>query len=85
MNIVLVYGKIISDIKFKFMISKKNDSATIFEIELNNRSTISIIAYDDLADKCYRQLENGENILIRGKLKNNKIELQDFEKIVTGT
>ena len=79
MNIVLVYGKIVSKIEFKFMLSKKHISITVFYIELSNKSIVKIKAYDNMADKCYRQLEKGNNIAIEGKLMNECIILNDFE------
>ena len=55
MNICFFIGKIISDVDFQFIIyDRKNISITIFEIELINKSKITIMGYNELADFCYR-------------------------------
>ena len=70
MNICIVFGKIISNIEYKFIIKKekitnnkeinklnsKNISICEFKIELENRSKIIVKAYNEKADHCYRNL-----------------------------
>ena len=68
MNICFLIGKIISKIDFKFIINSKNISIAIFKIELENKSQITVKAYNDLADYCYSKLKKGNMILIEGTL-----------------
>ena len=74
MNICFFIGKIISDVDFQFIIyDRKNISITIFEIELINKSKITIRGYNELADFCYRYLKKEDKIILQGYLKNEKI------------
>lgn len=74
MNICFFIGKIISDVDFQFIIyDRKNISITIFEIELINKSKITIMGYNELADFCYRYLKKEDKIILQGYLKNEKI------------
>ena len=74
MNLCFLIGKIISDIDFKFIISSKNISVVIFEIQLSNNSNIKVKGYNEIADFCYQKLVKGDNIAIQGYL-NNKMEI----------
>ena len=79
MNLVFVQGKIISDIKFKFIINSKNISIAIFEIELLNESRVKVKACNELADYCYSRLDKGDNVFIEGRVKSNiEIEVLQF-------
>lgn len=83
MNICIVYGKIVSEIEFKFIINvKKYYSIAIFQIELNNKSIVTVKGYNEIADYCYRNLKIGDNIYIQGRLNNMmEIEADFIEKI----
>lgn len=74
MNIIIILGKIISDIEFKFIIKNKNKSISIFELELTNNSIVTVKAYNILADYCYSELNKEDIILIEGQL-NSKLEI----------
>ena len=82
MNIIIILGKIISDIEFKFIIKNKNKSISIFELELTNNSIVTVKAYNILADYCYSELNKEDIILIEGKL-NSKLEIisKTIEKV----
>ena len=81
MNICFFIGKIISDIDFKFMVNnRKYNSIVIFQIELNNKSIITLKGYNEIADFCYRNLEKN-NIIIAVTFLNSKLE-GTVEKIV---
>ena len=42
--------------------------------------------YDEIVDRCYGKLEKGDNILIKGKIRNNgKIEIKAIKIIDTYT
>ena len=87
MNIVIMYGKIVSNIEFKFIYNRytKNwgmehkTSIAKCEIELANGSIVEIYCYDEIADFMYRNLKNNVNIYIQGRLDSNgKVEIQEF-------
>ena len=81
MNICFFIGKIISDIDFKFIVNnRKYNSIVIFQIELNNKSIITLKGYNKIADFCYRNLEKN-NIIIAVTFLNSKLE-GIVEKIV---
>lgn len=77
MNLVFIKGKIIEKIEFKFIYSKnktKNTPISIAQskVELDNKSIIDVIGYNEKADWMYRNLTINEVIYIEGKLINNK-------------
>ena len=77
MNLVFIKGKIIEKIEFKFIYSKnktKNTPISIAQskVELDNKSIIDAIGYNEKADWMYRNLTINEVIYIEGKLINNK-------------
>lgn len=82
MNICFLVGKIISEIKFDFVISNKKTnkiSRTEFYIKLKNSSVIKVIAYNELADKCFIELEKGKIIIIQGRINTlGEVELEEF-------
>lgn len=81
MNICFFIGKIISDIDFKFIVNnRKYNSIVIFQIELNNKSIITLKGYNEIEDFCYRNLEKN-NIIIAVTFLNSKLE-GIVEKIV---
>ena len=75
MNICLIIGKIIRDIEFKFIINnKKYYSISILKVELDNKSIITVKAYNDIEDWCYKNLLKNDNVAIYGKL-NSEMEV----------
>ena len=83
MNICFFIGKIISEIEYKFIVdNKKYYSISMFQIELNNKSIITVKGYNEIADFCYRKLNRYDNILIKGNIKNinNEFEIM-IEKL----
>ena len=82
MNICFLIGEIISEIKFDFVISNKkiNKISRIeFYIKLKNNNIIKIIAYNELADKCFRELEKEEIIIIQGRINTlGEVEPEEF-------
>ena len=51
--------------------SKKHKAIT----KLENKSTIEIKAYNEIADKCYKTLKKGNTVFIQGKI-NSKMEIE---------
>ena len=82
MNICFLVGKIISEIKFDFVISNKKTnkiSRIEFYIKVKNSSVIKVISYNELADKCFKELEKEEIIIIQGKLNTlGEVEPEEF-------
>ena len=82
MNICFIIGKIISEIKFDFVIDSKKISIVRFKIELLYGVIIDVIGYDNIADFCYRKLNIGDNIFLeailntKGNIEINKIEIE---------
>ena len=81
MNICIVIGQIIENIDFKFILNGKKDSIVSFKIKLLNNSVINVIAYNEVADYCYRKLNLNEIILIEGSL-NYKLEIEAKQIII---
>ena len=87
MNIVIIYGKIVSKIEFKFIYDRYKEKDNIKEkykhtsiakckIKLQNESILVIYGYDEVADYMYRYIKENEEVLIEGKIDDNmKIEI----------
>ena len=79
MNTCFLVGKIKSDIDFKFIVNnKKYYSISIFQIELNNKSIITVKGYNEIADFCYRRLLENDYINLYGEI-NSKGEIEILE------
>ena len=72
MNEAFISGEIISEIDYKFIINSKKNALAGFKLKLGNNSVIRCIAYDEIADYCYRKLYVGKNVNVYGSLINNK-------------
>ena len=87
MNIVVICGKIISEVEFNFIydryrgLNSEKEKASLemyahtsvakCKIELSNGSVIQIQGYDDVADFMYRYLKEEDTIWIEGALGGN--------------
>ena len=85
MNIVIIYGKIVSKIEFKFIYDRyyinnkenymeekyKHISIAKSMVKLQNESTVEVYGYDNMADYMYRNLKEDYNVLIKGKIDSN--------------
>ena len=81
MNEIFLIGKVITDIKFDFIInSKKHISISEFTVETLNKQEIRIVAYDDIADFCYSKFNKDDMVVINGKIRNDNIEIYNIEK-----
>ena len=82
MNLCFLFGKIESDIDFKFIIKDKNISIVLFNIKLENDSIVEVMGYNGIADLCYQQLCKSDSIFIYGRItESGKIEIIEFWKI----
>ena len=81
MNMCFIIGKIVSKIEFNFILNSNNISIVKFKIELKNKSIIDVKGYDEIADWCYQNLEETDEVEIYGEI-NSKMEIiiLDIEK-----
>ena len=86
MNICFIIGKIISDVKFDFIIGNnkcfKNGKMSVvrFKLELIDGNIVNIIGYNDIADFCYQKLDKNYNVIVEGIIKTEGyIEIEDIE------
>ncbi len=76
MNEVFLIGKVISDIKFKFIINSKNKAIIWFEIETNDKQIVRIQAYNQLADFAYSKLNKNDKVFISGYIEDNVVKVK---------
>ena len=87
MNECFIIGKIISEIKFDFVIGneeyfskKENISVVRFCLELLDKNKICVIGYNSIADFCYQKLSIGNNVVIEGFLRTDgNIEIKSIK------
>lgn len=91
MNIVIICGKIVSKIDFKFIYNRyKNSelkhkekythtSIVKCKVKLLNNSIVEIYGYDEISDYLYRNFKENQIITIEGKIDSEmKIEVKRF-------
>ena len=81
MNIVILSGRIISEIEFNFIYSKdkkeKHTSIAMCKLQLKNGSVIDIYGYDQIADYLYRS--SNKYICFEGRIDSNMmIEIENI-------
>lgn len=81
MNICFIKGKIITEPEYKFTFIRNADAVIMFEIELENKSKIKVIGYNEIADKCYKELEKEDTIWIEGRIEEKHIVIKELIKI----
>lgn len=83
MNLCFLIGKVVSEIKFDFILNSKDISIARFSIELENKSVVVVKGYNEIADYCYKDLTKGSIIGIQGSLNSNKeIVITDTNRFV---
>ena len=70
MNICFLTGKIVSDIKFDFMIYSRHTSIVQFYIKEKRKNIIKIVGYDKIADYCYKNVKKNDIVFIEGRMEN---------------
>lgn len=81
MNEVFIIGKIITEVKFDFILNSKHISVSRFKImTIYDKQEINITAYDEMADYVYVNIKQGNFVMINGYLKNNEVVLKNIEK-----
>lgn len=82
MNEVFLIGTIEKDVKFDFIINSNNYiSIAELKIKTLDKQEVNIVAYNDLADFCYRCLEIDNDVIINGKIKQNCVEMKQIKII----
>ena len=74
MNEVLLIGKIISDIEFKFIINSKNKAIACFVIKTADKQIVRVQAYNKLADFAYSKLNTNDKVFINGYIETNIVK-----------
>ena len=73
MNVVVITGKIVSDVDFKFIYNKekkeKHTSIAMCKLVLDNGSIVDIYGYDEVADYLY--MNNNKYIFVEGIIDSN--------------
>ena len=82
MNLCFIMGKIVSEIKFDFVMDEKsigkNVSAVRFYINALEEK-INVIGYNKIADYCYQNLNVGNNVFIEGFLRTDgKVQIEEL-------
>ena len=89
MNIIFLSGTIIDKPKFKFTISNNksfkicaNTCICYFKIKLEDSTTVKIIAYNELAEYCFKALKTGDFIMLSGTINDSLEIIIDFCQII---
>lgn len=76
MNEVFLIGKIITEIKFDFVLNSKKKSIAQFYLKTLDEEEIKIAGYDDIADFCYSKLNKDDKLFLYGFLNKDKVEIK---------
>ena len=80
MNEVFIMGKVITEVKFDFILNSKHISIARFGvITVCDKQEIEIIAYDEIADYIYANLKHEDVVMINGYLEYDKVILEDMQ------
>ena len=79
MNEVFLMGKVITGIEFKIIIHSKRISRVKFKVKiLEDNEIISIVAYDELADYIYRNINIADIVTVNGYIEGNNVIVKDI-------
>lgn len=80
MNKVFIIGKIITEVKFDFILNSKHISIARFGVmTMCDKQEINVITYDENADYVYANLKHEDVVIINGYLEYNKVILEDIQ------
>lgn len=81
MNICFLYGKIVSKIEFNFLYNSKiHTSIATMEVLPNGEKQIVLVkAYDENADKIYKEFDTGSYITLIGSLEKDNIRAVEIK------
>ena len=79
MNKVFIIGKVITEVKFDFILNSKHISIARFGvITVCDKQEIEIMAYDEMADYVYANLKHEDVVMINGYFEYDKVILEDI-------
>ena len=70
--------KIITEPEYKFTFIRNAEAIIMFEIELDNKSKIKVIGYNEIADKCYKKLKKEDIIWLEGRMEEKQIVIKEL-------
>lgn len=77
MNEVFIIGKVVTEVKFDFILSSKNISVNSFRlITVYDKQEINVITYDEMSDYTYANIKLGNIVMQKGYLENDKVILE---------
>ena len=80
MNEVFIIGKVITEVKFDFILNSKHISIARFGvITVRDKQEIEIMAYDEMADYVYANLKHEDVVMINGYLEYDKVILENIQ------
>lgn len=77
MNEVFIIAKVIEKVRFQFIYHSHKTAIAQVEVELLNKSKITLIGYDEIADDMYRNLKEKDIIFVNGKI-NSKMQVEVY-------
>ena len=82
MNEIFLIGKVLEEVEYNFIIEKGKNAKAILKLELLDKTRLELIAYDDVADFCFRELIKNDMVSINGKITNENVEIYNIEKFL---
>ena len=80
MNKVFIIGKVITEVKFDFILNSEHISVARFGVAtMCDKQEINVIAYDKMADYIYANLKHEDVVMINGYLEYDKVILEDIQ------
>ena len=72
-NEVFIIGKLISEVKYKFILEKHNNAKAVISLELLDKTNLEVIAYKEIADYVFRNLDKNDLVFINGKIYGKEV------------
>ena len=72
-NEVFIMGKVIGEVKYKFILEKHNNAKAVISLELLDKTKIEVIAYNEIADYAFKNLDENELVFINGKIYGKEV------------
>ena len=80
MNEVFIIGKVITEVKFDFILNSKHISAVRFGVmTMCDKQEINVITYDEKADYVYATIKQKDVVMLNGYLEYDKVILEDIQ------
>lgn len=80
MNEVFIIGKVITEVKFDFILNSKHISVARFGVAtMCDKQEINVIAYDKMADYVYAKIKQKDIVMINGCLEYDKVMSESIQ------